>query len=322
MAIDDLQSALDGLSSDRLARLVDQLEREPTAELTIGSWRPQCPMVLAGFEPRASAACLPEHRFAAAWDRVAAPEPKWGLRFPLTRRSARRADAQSLLRNANATLAHRAAREAIADALDGIREQVGVVAVSCEQAGLSLGQAEATNLMERLARLRAELRNAVGLLPSATSARHLAPNAGGRGDRVAAARVRLNVEEVERAVRRLTALDGAFAAGRTPRDGDVGAYAHLAARAPVTRALKPDRARLVVQCEKTPKMEVIQMALAVGTKVVLEPKSLNRPARTGTIEEVLRGDPAPRYRIRWDDGRESIHVPAAGELREATHTAA
>lgn len=59
------------------------------------------------------------------------------------------------------------------------------------------------------------------------------------------------------------------------------------------------------------------MAFAVGTKVVLESESIQRRPRTGTIEEVLREEPSPRYRIRWDDGRESIHVPAAGALREA-----
>jgi hypothetical protein len=59
------------------------------------------------------------------------------------------------------------------------------------------------------------------------------------------------------------------------------------------------------------------MSFAVGTRVVLESESIQRPPRTGTIEEVLRGDPTPRYRIRWDDGHESIHVPAAGALREA-----
>jgi hypothetical protein len=64
------------------------------------------------------------------------------------------------------------------------------------------------------------------------------------------------------------------------------------------------------------------MAFAVGTKVVLESESTRRPPRTGIIEEVLRDDPSPRYRIRWDDGRESIHVPAAGALREATESKA
>jgi hypothetical protein len=30
---------------------------------------------------------------------------------------------------------------------------------------------------------------------------------------------------------------------------------------------------------------------------------------------VLRGDPSPRYRIRWDDGHETIYTPASGALR-------
>lgn len=63
------------------------------------------------------------------------------------------------------------------------------------------------------------------------------------------------------------------------------------------------------------------MTFAAGTKVVLESESTERPHRTGTIAEVLREDPVPRYRIQWDDGRESIHVPAAGALREARETA-
>jgi hypothetical protein len=33
------------------------------------------------------------------------------------------------------------------------------------------------------------------------------------------------------------------------------------------------------------------------------------------IEEVLRGDPSPRYRVRWDDGRETIYTPASGTLQ-------
>jgi hypothetical protein len=33
------------------------------------------------------------------------------------------------------------------------------------------------------------------------------------------------------------------------------------------------------------------------------------------IEEVLRGDPSPRYRVRWEDGHESIVTPASGILQ-------
>jgi Domain of unknown function (DUF1918) len=57
------------------------------------------------------------------------------------------------------------------------------------------------------------------------------------------------------------------------------------------------------------------MAFAVGKRVVAESESTDRRSRPGVIEEVLRGDPSPRYRIGWDDGHESIYTPASGALR-------
>jgi hypothetical protein len=57
------------------------------------------------------------------------------------------------------------------------------------------------------------------------------------------------------------------------------------------------------------------MAFKVGKHVVAESESTNRRPRSGVVEEVLRGDPSPRYRIRWDDGRETIYTPASGALR-------
>jgi hypothetical protein len=49
------------------------------------------------------------------------------------------------------------------------------------------------------------------------------------------------------------------------------------------------------------------MAFEVGKRVVAESESTNRrPA--GVIEDVLRGDLSPRYRIRWDDGHEIIYT--------------
>jgi hypothetical protein len=59
----------------------------------------------------------------------------------------------------------------------------------------------------------------------------------------------------------------------------------------------------------------VRMAFAVGKRVVAESESTDRRPRSGVIEEVLRGDPSPRYRIRWDDGHESIYTPASGALR-------
>jgi hypothetical protein len=53
----------------------------------------------------------------------------------------------------------------------------------------------------------------------------------------------------------------------------------------------------------------------VGDPVIAEAESTNRAPRKGVVEEVLRGDPHPRYRIRWEDGHETIYTPAAGALR-------
>jgi hypothetical protein len=57
------------------------------------------------------------------------------------------------------------------------------------------------------------------------------------------------------------------------------------------------------------------MAFEIGKRVVVESESTDRQPRSGVVEEVLRGDPSPRYRIRWDDGHESIYTPASGALR-------
>jgi hypothetical protein len=59
------------------------------------------------------------------------------------------------------------------------------------------------------------------------------------------------------------------------------------------------------------------MAFQVGVRVVAESESTERAHRTGTVREVLRGDPAPRYRIEWDDGHTTIYTPAAGALHAA-----
>jgi Domain of unknown function (DUF1918) len=62
------------------------------------------------------------------------------------------------------------------------------------------------------------------------------------------------------------------------------------------------------------------MKLEVGARVKAEAESTERPARTGVVEEVLSDPPTPRYRIRWDDGHESIYTPAAGAVIHAEPT--
>jgi hypothetical protein len=56
------------------------------------------------------------------------------------------------------------------------------------------------------------------------------------------------------------------------------------------------------------------MAASEGDQVVVEAKSVNGSERAGTVARVL-ADAPPRYLVRWENGRESIISPAAGELR-------
>jgi hypothetical protein len=59
------------------------------------------------------------------------------------------------------------------------------------------------------------------------------------------------------------------------------------------------------------------MTFEIGDRVEAESESTERRARSGTIREVLRVDPAPRYRIEWDDGHSTVFTPAAGALHAA-----
>ena len=56
------------------------------------------------------------------------------------------------------------------------------------------------------------------------------------------------------------------------------------------------------------------MTFDVGDRVAVEAESTSRRPRAGTVQEVLRSGPRPRYRIAWDDGRESIYTLDAGAL--------
>jgi hypothetical protein len=117
MAADELQTALDGLPSERIQRLVDRLEQHPRAEVSACARGRRGPLTLAGYERRTDALETPETDFALAWDRLAGPEPlirrrrprlSWRLSAPP---AARRSDVQLLLRTANAVLAKRVAQD-------------------------------------------------------------------------------------------------------------------------------------------------------------------------------------------------------------------
>jgi hypothetical protein len=52
----------------------------------------------------------------------------------------------------------------------------------------------------------------------------------------------------------------------------------------------------------------------VGDRIVVESEHVGTPAREGEIVEVIPAASA-RYRVRWDDGHESLYSPAAGGAR-------
>ena len=59
------------------------------------------------------------------------------------------------------------------------------------------------------------------------------------------------------------------------------------------------------------------MKAKTGDRILVESAKVQQPPRGGTIEEVLQEEP-PRFRVRWDDGHESILSPSAGSARVET----
>jgi len=52
-----------------------------------------------------------------------------------------------------------------------------------------------------------------------------------------------------------------------------------------------------------------------GDLIVVNPPRVGGPAREGEIIEVIEGDLRVQYRVRWNDGHESVFAPGAGAAR-------
>ena len=56
------------------------------------------------------------------------------------------------------------------------------------------------------------------------------------------------------------------------------------------------------------------MKAKAGDRITVESERVAQSPRRGIVEEVVQEEPQ-RLRVRWDDGHESIFIPAAGSAR-------
>ena len=52
-----------------------------------------------------------------------------------------------------------------------------------------------------------------------------------------------------------------------------------------------------------------------GDQILVEAETVGQPERGGEVLEVIEGSTTISYRVRWDDGHESLFTPAAGAMR-------
>ncbi len=52
-----------------------------------------------------------------------------------------------------------------------------------------------------------------------------------------------------------------------------------------------------------------------GDRIVVESEAVGQPTREGKILEVAKGEAGVRYRVKWDDGHETIFTPSVGSAR-------
>jgi hypothetical protein len=49
----------------------------------------------------------------------------------------------------------------------------------------------------------------------------------------------------------------------------------------------------------------------VGDRIIVESNKVGSGRKSGEVVEVIPGSSAPHYRIRWEDGHESIVYPSS-----------
>ena len=57
------------------------------------------------------------------------------------------------------------------------------------------------------------------------------------------------------------------------------------------------------------------MDIRVGSRIAVERERVGQPEREGVVLEILEHAGVVSYRVRWDDGHESIFLPSSGSVR-------
>lgn len=56
-----------------------------------------------------------------------------------------------------------------------------------------------------------------------------------------------------------------------------------------------------------------------GDRIAVETERVGQPEREGEVLEVREDGIHVTYRVRWDDGHESLFTPAAGSIHIVSH---
>ncbi len=59
---------------------------------------------------------------------------------------------------------------------------------------------------------------------------------------------------------------------------------------------------------------MIDHAAKPGDELVVEGHKVGKPGRAGLVLEVLGEPESPHYRMRWEDGHETVFFPAGGTI--------
>lgn len=54
-----------------------------------------------------------------------------------------------------------------------------------------------------------------------------------------------------------------------------------------------------------------------GDRIVVDSQHVGTPPRDGEVVEVVEGSIRVSYRVKWDDGHESLFTPEAGSIHVA-----